>query len=172
MADLTRESHFPPKAAFRLNSDLRVRTSLPWVIQATRTNCRLSSEANDLLENLGLNHLLDQETSGASSTLPAPSVLSTGRYSLPGAPRLPTRTLCKDAGACLAPPLWKAQLGTPAWQSIPLLEQAKQGGRGRSRRSVPTVSTSLRNFFQSLGRPSPTSHLTRSSHPSASSWAS
>lgn len=75
MADLTRESHFPPKAAFRLNADLCAGTSVPWVIQATRTSCRLSSEANELLENLGLNHLLDQETSGASSTLPAPSVL-------------------------------------------------------------------------------------------------
>lgn len=89
---------FSPKAAFRLNSDLRVCTSVPWVIQATRTSCHLSSEANDLLENLGLNNVLDQETSGASSTLPAPSVLRTDRHGLPGAPSLPTQTLCKDAG--------------------------------------------------------------------------
>lgn len=60
---------YPQKAAFKLNSDPHVCTSghvpVPWVvIQAIRTSCHLSSEANVLPENPVLKHLLNQGTSG------------------------------------------------------------------------------------------------------------
>lgn len=43
----------------------------------------------------GSEALLSQETLGASSTLPVPYIVSTDKWDLPGAPRLPTQTLAK-----------------------------------------------------------------------------